>query len=200
MAENVNLASALALLLELKRNQGRLQVRDIQKTLKQTARRLEKLATGRLDPRELSAVEQVIYGNQTGFREYHDSVAADWLMKALSSTVGEDRAYDMVHDYRGLASEIAAACRKAVDDLESIRGVEGRPEIDWFGGFVAVLLYIASRDEIPPKVSTNQWTGLPQGRFFNLAVEFQKLLHVSMRTTKGALGQRLKRELGRRAR
>jgi hypothetical protein len=119
-------------------------------------------------------------------------------MKALDSTVGEDRAQDMVLDYRNHTVEIAGACRMALEDLERIRGVDGRPSVDWFGGFVAVLLFVAARNGIRPTVSIDQWTGLPQGRFFNLAVGFEKLLHISMRSaTRGALGQRLKRELRR---
>jgi hypothetical protein len=178
---------------------GRLQIRDIQKTLRQTAKRLNRLAAGKLDPRELSAIEQVIYGNQTGFHEEHDTVAAVRLIKALSGTVGEDRAYDMVLDYRGHASEIAAACRKAVDDLAGIHGGEGgQPAIDWFGGFVAVLLFVAARDGIRPTVSFDWRKGESRGRFLDLAVGFEKLLHLSMRSkTKDALAQRLKRSLRR---
>ena len=178
---------------------GRLQIRDIQKTLRQTAKRLDKLAAGKLDPMELSAVEQVIWGNQTGFHEEHDTVPAVRLIKALSSTVGEDRAYDMVHDYRGHAGEIAAACRKAVDDLGSIHGGEGgQPAIDWFGGFVAVLLFVAARDGIRPTVSFDWRKGKSRGRFLDLAAGFEKLLHFSMRSeTKDALAQRLKRSLRR---
>jgi len=178
---------------------GRLQIRDIQKTLRQTAKRLDKLATGKLDPMELSAVEQVIWGTQTGFRKGHDIAAAGAMMKALISTVGEDRAYDMVHEYRGHASEIAAACRKAVDDLGSIHGGEGgQPAIDWFGGFVAVLLFVAARDGIRPTVSFDWQKGKSRGRFLDLAAGFEKLLHLSMRSeTKDALAQRLKRSLRR---
>jgi hypothetical protein len=177
---------------------GRLQIRDIQKTLRQTAKRLGKLAAGKLDPTEFGKIEQVIQGTQTGFRESHDTAAADWLTKALASTVGEDRAYDMVHDYRDHASEIAAACRKAADDLGSIRGIGGNPPIDWFDEFVTVLLFVAARDEIQPTVSFDWRIGKSRGRFLDLVAGFEQLLHFSMRSeTKDALAQRLKRSLKR---
>jgi hypothetical protein len=178
---------------------GRLQIRDIQKTLRQTAKRLNKLAVGKLDPIELSAVEQVIRGTQTGFGKVHDFEVAGAMMKALVSMVGENRAYDMIDEYRGHASEIAAACRKAADDLGSIHGGEGgQPGIDWFGGFVAVLLFVAARDGIPPTVSFDWRKGKSRGRFLHLAAGFEQLLHLSMRSkTKDALAQRLKRSLRR---
>jgi hypothetical protein len=210
-----------------------LQVRDVIRTLRRTAKRLDRLAAGKLDPAELSKIEQVIHGTQTGFRESHHIAAAGCLMSTLTgedrvknldrvlraatlrarlSTATEtdadtflseidlentkDTANNLVREYHNHPAKIADACRKAALVLGRIRGVSARPKIDWFPQFVAVLLFVAERNGISPKVSIDWRTYQPLGDFFRLAFEFQKLLHFSMRVTEDpALAQRVKRAL-----
>jgi hypothetical protein len=172
---------------------ARLLVRHVIATLNRTAKRLDRLDAGKLDTTERSKLEEVLHGTQTGWRTSHHTAAASRLMRALASEVGEDRAQAMVLDYRGHSREIAIACRNAVVALGRTKGEDGRPEADWFPQFFDVLLFVAERNGITPTI--DQRAGEPQGGFLQLATEFQKLLHFSMRAlSEGALAKRLNRE------
>jgi hypothetical protein len=176
----------------------------VRKSLRCVAKGLDVLAAGQeLAPAELAAIEQILHARETGFQDIHNVAVADEIMKVLAGGMpwphnpgNWDTAGHQMRNFRAYPSEIAEAWRKAVKNLANIKGKDGHPRAEWFSDFVIVLKFIAEKNGIKRTVSTNLWTGKFQGRFLELAVGFEKLLHYSMRSkTHDALGQRLKRAL-----
>ena len=160
---------------------AKLQITDVQKTLRRVARGLKAMARGRRrEPAELSAIEQILRGRETGFQRVHDIAAANEIVMALAGMVGDrDKAEAMVVDFANHPREIEKACRTAIETLSRIRGESGRPAIDWYTEFVGVLKVIALPNNIKPNVSVNPRTRKAQGRFLDLAAAVEQLLATS---------------------
>jgi len=176
---------------------AKLQIPDLQKTLRRVAKALDAIAAGRHDPKELSTIEQTLRGRETGFHHVHDMAAANEIVTALAGMVGDrDKADAMLPAFLNHPRQIAKACRIAVKRLGGIKGKNGHPGIDWYVGFVNVLKFIAAKNNITPTISISPWTHKAQGRFLDLATAIEQLLPLAMRSsTNEARAQRLKRAL-----
>jgi hypothetical protein len=176
---------------------AKLQISDLQKTLRRVAKALDAVAAGRLDSAELNAIEQTLRGRETGIHHVHDIAAANEIMTALAGMVGDlGKADAMISDFPNHSREIAKACRIAVERLGDIKGKDGHPRIGWYAGFVDVLKSIAAKNNIKPTISISPWTHKARGRFLDLATAIEQLLPLAMRSsTNEARAQRLKRAL-----
>jgi hypothetical protein len=176
---------------------GKLQVCNVQKTLRRVARGVTKMARGRLDPAEMSEIDKPLRGRQTGFHDLHDTVAANEIVMSLTDVVGDrDKADAMMSDFANHPGKIAKACRLAIERLGRIKGKGGQPAIGWYTEFTAVLKTIAAANNIKPTISVSPWTLKAQGRFLDLAAAVEQLLPLAMRSPSDeARAQRLKRAL-----
>jgi hypothetical protein len=174
---------------------GKLTVRDLQTTLTKIADGLDVIAsTARLDANELSAIDRVMRGTETGFHESHDIQVALKIRSTLAAEIGLTKAQDRMADFHKWPRTIAEACRRAAVDLDLIRGTPGRQSRDWYRDFKRVLVSIARKNGIKPKVIINRRTHEAQGRFIDLAEKFERLLPRDMRSpSREAIAKRLER-------
>jgi hypothetical protein len=171
---------------------GSLQISDVQKILKRIAETLTAALAGSANADELHAIEQGLKGAETGFHHAHDTAIALLITKTLAREIGEDKARDRVLNFRKWMHTVAAACLKAAEDLDKVKGKDGRPSLDWYRDFQRILTCIAKKNSIRPKVEIDRVTGEPQGSFIELAERFEQLLPPMLRShSRAAIAKRL---------
>jgi hypothetical protein len=139
-----------------------LQIAEVQRILRRIAKSLR---TGSKKADKLQTIEKTLHGAKTGSHHTQDIAIALLITKTLAREVGEDKADDMVLNFREWRHPVAAACLKAAEDLDQIKGKGGRPSLDWYPDFQRVLTCIAEKNSIRPTVEINRVTSDPQGRF-----------------------------------
>jgi hypothetical protein len=181
-------------ILEDSRQESRLTVEEVQKTLKRVANGLEAMSHGGLDPGELAAIEKVLNGAETGSRESHDIAVALRVITALAEETGRRRANELVINFRKWPRTVAEACRRAANELDLVKGKSGKPPRVWYRDFKRILEFIAEKNWIQPKVVINRRTQEAQGRFIELAERFEQLLPRHMRSpSREAIAKMLQR-------
>jgi hypothetical protein len=160
----------------------------IARRLATTARFLEKLAEG-------------LSGVQTGVRQSEDIEFALLARQALSLNplVGElARADERMASYQGQCSEMAQVFWIAFKTLKEDRGKPGRQKLSWYDDFTALLLKVAKRAKIEPKLNKDRISGARGGWLFVAAQALEPLLYPPMRSeSPEACGKRLERSLKR---
>jgi hypothetical protein len=173
---------------------GNVQIAEVQKILRRIAKILTAALAGSANADELQAVEQTLQGAETGFRHPFDTGIALLIANTLAREIGEDKARDRVLNFRKWLHTVAAACRKAAEDLDKINGKDGHPSLGWYRDFQRILTCIAEKNSIRPKVEIDRVTGEPRGRFIELAERFEELLPPMLRSrTRVAIAKRLQR-------
>jgi hypothetical protein len=149
--------------------------------------------------RDLQSHEAVLRGRQTGLRKSHETEVANRIREVLNKNpeIGIDTD-EFLSDSCDRISTISHACFIAAKDLELNKAAAGNKAIDWFDGFTRVLVSVAEENGIRPTIENDRDTGKPKGRFFELAVGFERLLYPEMRSpSPSALAKRLSRSLAR---
>jgi hypothetical protein len=91
-------------------------VADVQATLVETAEGLEAMIAGRsLFPERLTAIEKVLHGAETGFRERRDTEVALRILGALKQKIVHDRAGERVIEFRKWPQERSVVARSWPD-------------------------------------------------------------------------------------
>ncbi len=162
--------------------EAKIEVSDVQTTLTKVADGLDAMIAGKSDPTQFAAIDKVMKGAETGFRERHDGEVALKIRRTLAQEIGVDDAHDRMAEFHRWPRTIAEACRRAVRDLDLIEGAPGRQPRDWYRDFKRVLTFIAKKNGIPPKVVINRRTHEARGRFVDLAEQFERLLPGHMRS------------------
>jgi hypothetical protein len=115
-----------------------------------------------------------------------------------------ERAYELMDDFRTKAAKVADACDAAVAELETLTGRAGRPKLDWYDEFTALLLGLAKKGNINPTLRKDRVTGERSGWLLKAALALESFLYPHMRSQSiEACGKRLersKRNLERRVR
>jgi hypothetical protein len=94
-----------------------------------------------------------------------------------------------------IAARVAKASQRAEAKLRSFKGKVGRPTLDWYDQFVALLLTISERAGVRPTLGRDAtreeaWTGW----LFRAATRFEDFLPLEMQSETGeARGRRLQR-------
>jgi hypothetical protein len=177
--------------------EGRLQIRDLQASLRRVAAGLDAMIAGQLSTRRLNEITQVLSGAETGFRDSHD-IAVALAVKRTLAREGIDT--QKLLEFRKWPRTIAEACRRAAKDLGSLTGKAGRPSRDWYRDFERVLAFIAKENGMGRQVVINPRTGEAQGRYVELAECFEKLLPRQMRSpSREAIAKTLQRIIERRS-
>ena len=147
--------------------------------------------------KELEKVAEILSGHETGLREIHDieivSQLADIL--ALDPEVGSRRQADqLIASLRGDAAKMAHACLVAARDLKQTVGESGRPQAEWHNQFTALLLEIAEKAGIEPRLGKDRASGTRAGWLLDAAQALEMFLDPQMRSPGAeACGKRLER-------
>ena len=78
--------------------QAKLTVRGVQATLTRVANVLDAAVAGQLDADQFAAIEKVMKGCETGFREGHDIEVALRVRSTLAQEIGLSNAHDRMTD------------------------------------------------------------------------------------------------------
>ncbi len=174
---------------------GGLQIADVQTILRGMAETLAAALAGSANVDELQAIEQALHGGETGFRQAHNTAIALLITNTLAREIGEDKARERVVNFWRWTHTVTAACLKATEDLDRVKGKDGRPSLDWYRDFQLILTCIAEKNSIRPKVEIDRVTGEPRGSFIELAERFEQLLPPMLRSrSRAALAKRLQRK------
>lgn len=159
------------------------------------ARRLA--STARL----LEQLTQELAGLQTGIRQSEDIEFALLARQALSLNplVGDlSRADEKLTSFQQQCSEMAQVLWVAFRTLIEERRKSGRPKLDWYDDFTALLLKLAKLANIEPNLNKDRITKARGGWLFEAAQTFEYFLYPPMRSeTPEACGKRLERSLER---
>jgi hypothetical protein len=137
--------------------------------------------------RDPAAHQSVLRGTDTGFHESFEIEIALRIREHFKSSDSCDR-------LRNLAQASLAAAK----ELERTKGRSGRKSIDWFDAYTQILVDVADMNGIRATIVNDRSTGVPIGRFFDIASAMEMLLEPRMRApSPGALGKRLSRSLAR---
>jgi hypothetical protein len=110
-----------------KRNPDGLKVAEVRATLAWIAEELKAMAKGTsLSRKRLEAIEKVLHGAQTGFRDRRDTEVAVRVIGALGREIGRDRARERVIEFQKWPRTVAKACRRAATELDEIKGAPDR--------------------------------------------------------------------------
>lgn len=167
---------------------GQPELLPIARRLASTARFLEQLAHG-------------LAGFQTGMRQSEDIEFALLARQALALNplVGDlSRADEKLTSFQQQCSEMAQVFWVAFRSLKEERGKSGRPKLNWYNDFTALLLRLAKLANIEPNLNKDRDTHVRGGWLFDAAQTLEYFLYPPMRSeTPEACGKRLERSLGR---
>ncbi len=173
---------------------ARLAVRDVQASLTKIADGLDAMIAGQLDRDQFAVIDKFMRGAETGFRESHEIEVALKIKRTLAEEIGITKAHDRMAEFSKWPRTIAETCRRAAQDLDSIKAAPGRQSRDWYRDFKRVLTFVAGKHGIRRKVVINRRTHEAQGRFIELAEKFEQLLPRHMRSpSREAIAKMLER-------
>jgi hypothetical protein len=147
--------------------------------------------------KELSEVSKFLSGVEEGF---HSDLRIELSTRvagflALDPSVGSlPKAQQLLSSFAQDAARIAHACLVAHADLSSKLGKKGRHALEWYDEFVSLLLDIAKRAGVEPKMHKDRVTGERSGWLVEAAQAMEDFLYPQMRSQSlEACGKRLER-------
>jgi hypothetical protein len=147
--------------------------------------------------KELKKVAEILSGHETGLHEIHDIKIVSQLamILALDPEVGSRQQADkLIASFRGDAAKLAHACLIAAHDLKQQVGKDGRPRLDWYDDFIALLLEIAERSGVEPQLGRDRIAGGWYGWLLDAAQALEAFLDPQMHSPSAeACGKRLER-------
>jgi hypothetical protein len=147
--------------------------------------------------RSLDTIVNTLNAHQTGFREIHDIKIVSQLAKILSANPEIDsrqRADELIASFQKDAAKISDACRIAAADFGWDVGKGGRPKLDWYDDFTSLLVEIARKGAIKPRLGKDRITGVRTGWLLRAARELETFFDPEMRSPDAeACGKRLER-------
>ena len=147
--------------------------------------------------KELKKLTKILSGHETGLREIHDTEIVSQLadILALDPEVGSRlQADQLIASLRGDAAKVAHACLVAARDLRQTVGESGRPQAEWHEQFTALLLKIAEKAGVEPRLSKDRISGARAGWLLDAAQALETFLDPQMRSPSAeARGKRLER-------
>jgi hypothetical protein len=147
--------------------------------------------------RHLNEVSSTLDALNTGFHANFDIEVANLLAKylAMDPAVGSlDKAKDLLASLQRQAAQVGHASLIAHADLSTQFGEPGRPRLDWYDDFTALLLNLAAKGQIVPRLQKDRITKKRIGWLFEAAQVLEKFLYPAMRSqSTEACGKRLER-------
>jgi hypothetical protein len=147
--------------------------------------------------KELKKVANIFSGHETGLHEIHDIAFVSQLamILALDAEVGSrEQAGKLIASFRIDASRLAHACLVAARDLKQTIGKNGRPQAEWHDQFTVLLLEIAEKAGVEPRLRKDRSSGIRTGWLLDAARALETFLDPRMRSPSAeACGKRLER-------
>lgn len=147
--------------------------------------------------KHLDEIVRILTGHETGL---HDSVDIEIVSQlaeylALDPTVRSiTAARALISAFHREAARIAHSSLVAAVDLTARSGKHGRPRLNWYDEFTALLLEIAQKTGVEPSSRKDRTTGERSGWLLNAALALETFLYPHMRSpSTEARGQRLDR-------
>jgi hypothetical protein len=166
--------------------------------------RLEVSAVGKAllsTAKSLNEVSALLGGLETGIHSDLEIAVASRTAEhlAMDPTVGSlDKARMLVSAFQRDAARIAHVCMVARAGLPDRPGGRGRPALDWYDDFTALLLEVANTADVKPTLGKDRISGARIGWLFNAAQALESFLYPEMRSrSPEACGKRLERSLRR---
>jgi hypothetical protein len=145
----------------------------------------------------LAEIAATLDAINTGFRAHFDIEVAHLLAQYLAHdpTVGSlDAAKDLLASLQMHAAQVGHASLVAHADLLTQSGEPGRPRLDWYDDFTALLLDLADKGRVKPQLQKNRITGIRSGWLLDAAQALESFLYPAMRSQSSeACGKRLER-------
>jgi hypothetical protein len=145
----------------------------------------------------LSEISTLLGGHETGLRSNIEMAVTSEATKylALDPTVGsQPKARDFVSEFQQDARRMAHVCLIAGTALHDQTGSRGRPALDWYAEFTALLLEIAATGRVKSTLRKDRITEARGGWLFEAAWALEPFLYSEMRSPSAeACGKRLER-------
>jgi hypothetical protein len=145
----------------------------------------------------LIEASKLLSGHETGFRTGVEIEASSLIARilALDPSIGSlAEARALINTFRKQAVRVGHACMVAYADLAGKGSNDGRAPYLWYDEFTAVLLQIAQKAGVEPKLSKDRVTKVRGGWLFTAAQALEPFLAPHMRSPgPEACGKRLER-------
>lgn len=145
----------------------------------------------------LETIASTLSAHQTGLREIRDIKIVSQLatILAVNPEIGSrQRADELIASFQRDAARMAQACRIAAAGFSWDVGKAGRPKLHWYDDFTGLLLEIAQRGGIKPKLGKDRITGVRTGWLLGAAQELETFFDPAMRSPDAeACAKRLER-------
>src|SRR5262249_38372719 len=147
--------------------------------------------------RNLSEVSRLLSGRETGFHTGVEISVTNETVRYLALDPSLDpttTAGEFVSAFARDAARIAHVCMVAYVALPDRSAEGGRPPLDWYDDFTALLLELADRAVVAPSLRKDRITGVRSGWLFEAAQALESFLWPNMRSpSPEACGKRLER-------
>ncbi len=147
--------------------------------------------------RHLTDASELLSGHDTGLRSRKEIEVTSQTAKflALDPAVGSlTKAHELISAFHREAAWIGHVCMVAYADLANEAGQGGRPALEWYDGFTALLLEIADKAGVAPTQRKDRSSGARSGWLFEAAQALESFLDPWMRSPSAeACGKRLER-------
>ena len=145
----------------------------------------------------LIEVGELLSGHETGFQTHVTVETTSQTVRILARdpAIGSvNRAHELIDTFKTDAAKISTACLGAYADLTSKASKDGRDTLGWYDNFTHLLLEIAERVGIEPKLNKDRHTRKRGGWLFQAAQALEPFLDRYMRSpSPEACGKRLER-------
>ena len=147
--------------------------------------------------RHLTDASELLSGHDTGLRSRKEIEVTSQTAKflALDPAVGSlTKAHELISAFHREAAWIGHVCMVAYADLANEAGQGGRPALEWYDEFTALLLEIADKAGVAPTQRKDRSSGARSGWLFEAAQALESFLDPWMRSPSAeACGKRLER-------
>jgi hypothetical protein len=145
----------------------------------------------------LTEISSALDALNTGFHATFDVEVAHLLARYLTMdpTIGSlNKAKDLLASLQAQAAQVGHASLIAHADLSTQSGKPGRPRLDWYDDFTSLLLDLAAKGHIAPRMQKDRITAERSGWLIEAARALETFLYPGMRSQSAeACGKRLER-------